>query len=154
MIRLSKLADYGIVMMTHLAREGSRQAATHDIALATHVPVAMASKILKLLARADLLVSRRGAHGGYELARSPRDITVAEVIEALDGPIAITSCVDHGPADCVIESMCLARTNWQQINDAIRDALGGISVEQMAKTIPPAFMAPVDGVTHGPRAAS
>jgi FeS assembly SUF system regulator len=154
MIRLSKLADYGIVMMTHLAREGSRHTATHDIAAATHVPAAMASKILKLLARADLLVSRRGAHGGYELARSAHDITVAEVIEALDGPIAITSCVDHGPADCVIEQLCPARTNWQQINDAIRDALGGISVDQMARTIPPAFMTPADRDIHDPRVVS
>jgi FeS assembly SUF system regulator len=154
MIRLSKLADYGIVMLMHMARHGATHHATHELAAATHVPAAMASKILKLLARAELLVSHRGAHGGYALARSPRAITIAEVIEALDGPIAITSCVDHGPADCVIEALCPARTNWQRINDAIRDALLGISIDEMAHTIPPAFMMLADKTTDGPRVAS
>ena len=154
MIRLSKLADYGIVMLTHMARHGAPQYATHELAAATHVPAAMASKILKLLARADLLVSHRGAHGGYGLARSARAISVAEVIEALDGPIAITSCVDHGPADCMIEALCPARTNWQQINDAIREALLGISIDEMAHAIPPAFMTRGDATINDPRVAS
>jgi FeS assembly SUF system regulator len=141
-IRLSKLSDYGIVIMTHLAREGARQHATHEIAAATHVPTAMASKILKQLARADLLASHRGAHGGYVLARPAAAITVAEVIEALDGPIALTSCSEPGPGDCIIESLCAARSNWQRINHAIRTALDGITIHEMARTIPPAFMLP------------
>ena len=139
-IRLSKLADYGIVMMTHLARQDGRQLATPEIAAATGVPVPMASKILKLLVRGDLLDSQRGAHGGYGLARPARAITVADVIEVLDGPIAMTSCTEPGPSECVIESVCSARTNWLRINAAIREALDGITIDEMAHAIPPAFM--------------
>ena len=87
MIRLSKLADYGIVIMTHLARHPERQQATPEIAAATNVPQPMAGKILKVLAKAGLLVSHRGARGGYGLAASADTITVAAIIEALDAAI-------------------------------------------------------------------
>ena len=138
MIRLTKLADYGIVMMTHLA-QGGGQASTHDIADATGIPQPMASKILKALVRADLLRSRRGAKGGYDLARVADAISVAEIIEALEGPIAITECVGEGHA-CDIELLCPARTNWQRINDAVREALVNISLAEMAGAVPEAFM--------------
>src|SRR5690606_25263528 len=99
-------------------------------------------KILKTLARAGLLSSQRGAHGGYSLARPATDITVVDVIEVLDGPIALTTCTEPGPADCMIEQLCPARTNWQRLNEAIREALAGISIDEMAHTIPSAFMLP------------
>lgn len=140
MIRLSKLADYGIVIMTHMARGRARQHATHDIAEATQVPAAMASKILKSLVRSGLLTSNRGANGGYVMTRDPAGVTVAEVVEALEGPIALTSCTDDSDSDCGIESLCPTRTNWQRINDAIRAALAEISIGEMATAIPPAFM--------------
>ena len=101
MIRLSKLADYGIVIVTHLAREPARFQTAPEIAVATQMPQPIASKVLKMLTRADLL-SHRGAHGGYGLARAPGTITVAEVIEALDGPIAITTCLEPTRDDCGI----------------------------------------------------
>ena len=142
MIRLSRLADYGIVIMTHLASERGRQLSTPDIAAATAVPQPMTSKILKILARAELLVSHRGAHGGYGLARDADAITVADVIEALDGPIALTACVEAGPGDCSIERLCPARANWQRLNGAIREALSGISIAEMARSVPSAFLLP------------
>ena len=142
MIRLSKLADYGIVIVTHLARCPGRQQATPEIALMTQVPQPMAGKILKVLVRADLLVSHRGARGGYGLARAPEEITVAEVIEALEGPIALTACIEAAPGECDLELLCPARTNWQRINVAIRDALDGITIAEMARAIPPAFLLP------------
>jgi FeS assembly SUF system regulator len=141
-IRLSKLADYGIVIATHLARQADRQQTAPEIAVATSVPQPMASKILKLLTRADLLVSHRGARGGYGLARSAEAITVAEVIEALDGPIAITSCTEPTPGDCSILSLCPTRANWQRINLAIRVALGEVTLAEMAYGIPAAFLLP------------
>jgi FeS assembly SUF system regulator len=141
-IRLSKLADYGIVMMTHLARQPGRQQATPEIAAATAVPQPMASKILKALTRSELLVSQRGAHGGYGLARDAGEITVAEIIEALDGPIALTECVQRATSECDIERLCPARTNWRRINRAIREALDGITLAEMAQTIPDAFLLP------------
>lgn len=144
MIRLSKLADYGIVMITNMARDRQRQHNAAEIAAASHIALPMASKILKALTRAGLLVSHRGAKGGYGLARSAESITIAQVIEALEGPIALTSCVEHGPGGCGIESLCPARANWQRINDAISNALEDITVAEMASTVPAAFMPVID----------
>jgi FeS assembly SUF system regulator len=151
LIRLSKLADYGIVIMTHLARPGGAQASAQEIAQATRIPQPMASKILKALARGGLLRSHRGVKGGYELARSAGVITVADIIESLDGPIAVTDCVDGAPGDCVIESMCPARTNWERINTAIREALGEVTLAEMATAIPMAFGRPLDRLASAAR---
>ncbi|MGF1474905.1 MAG: SUF system Fe-S cluster assembly regulator [Geminicoccaceae bacterium] len=131
MIRLSRNADYGIVIMTELARLSGRSANTPEVAERTGVPQPMAGKILKQLARADLLASQRGAKGGYLLTRSARLITVAEIIEALDGPIAMTACIEVGPGECELETTCPARSNWHRINAAIRDALDQISLAEM-----------------------
>ncbi len=138
MIRLSKLADYGIVVMTHLAQGSGEPLAATEIADATHLPQPMVGKILKLLARARLLRSYRGAQGGYGLDRPAHSISVADIIEALDGPIALTACVELAPGECGIEALCPARANWQRINDAIRDALLDISLADMSQpmTIP------------------
>lgn len=151
-IRLSKLADYGIVIMTNMARHPQRQHNAAEIAAESHIPQPMASKILKGLARAGLLASHRGAKGGYGLARPAERITVADVIVALDGPIAMTACIEDGPGECDIESLCPARANWQRINDAIRGALDQISLAEMAQTVPLAFAAPRT-VAHGDQSA-
>lgn len=142
MIRLSKYADYGIVIMTNLARHPDRQHTAGEIAAESHIPPPMASKILKGLARAGLLASHRGAKGGYDLARPAAAITVADIIVALDGPIALTACIEDGPGECDIEAVCPARTNWQRINDAIRHALDDITLAEMAHTVPAAFAVP------------
>ena len=102
----------------------------------------MTSKVLKLLTSAELLVSHRGAHGGYGLARDAGSITVAEVIEALDGPIAITSCTEPTTGRLQHLSLCPARANWERINLAIREALGDVTLAEMAHTIPAAFLLP------------
>ena len=135
-IRLSRLADYGIVVMTHMARHPDRQHAAPEIAAQTRLPLPTASKILKSLVRAGLLMSHRGVKGGYGLARSATAISVADVIVALEGPIALTACVEHGTGDCDLEALCPARANWQRINDAVRGALEHISIEEMAQPLP------------------
>lgn len=145
-IRLSKLADYGIVIMTHMARGPERQQTATEIAAQAHLPLPMASKILKGLVHAGLLVSHRGAKGGYGLARSTWEISVADVIVALEGPIALTACIEHGPGECDIEALCPARANWRRINDAIREALEGITLMEMAQAVPAAFAVPMDEV--------
>ena len=142
MIRLSRLADYGIVIATHLARHPDRQQTAGDVAAATAVPAAMTSKVLKMLTRADLLVSHRGSHGGYSLARPAVSVSVAEVVEALDGPIAITTCTEPTPGDCSILNLCPARANWERINRAIRESLCEVTLAEMAHTIPTAFLLP------------
>lgn len=134
MIRLSKLADYGIVLSTHLAnaRPGTVYAAK-DLSLATAIPLPTVSKVTKVLARAGLLVSHRGADGGFALARPAAEITVAEVISALDGPIAVMECTGEDHGTCGIESSCGVRGHWDRINDVIRQALDGLTIAAMAK---------------------
>jgi FeS assembly SUF system regulator len=154
-IRLSRLADYGIVIMTHMARGPERQQTAPEIAAQTHLPLPMASKILKGLVHAGLLVSHRGAKGGYGLARAAREISVADVIVALEGPIALTACIEDGPGECDLEALCPARANWRRINDAIREALRGVTLMEMAQAVPAAFGAPAGelaghGRTHQP----
>ncbi len=136
MIRMTKQADYGIVLLTRMAEEPERQFTAAALAAATRLPAPTVSKILKGLAREGLLDSLRGVKGGYSLARAGAAISVAEIISALDGPIAITECIDDTPGECIQEPSCAVRGNWQQINDAIRLALEEITLEEMTHGLP------------------
>ncbi len=140
MIRMTKLTDYGIVLLTHIARDLDRP--THnapELAALAHLPLPTVSKILKRLAREGLLVPHRGAKGGFSLARPAPDITVADVIEALEGPIALTECSAHqGPERCGIELSCPVTSNWRKINAVVLEALRGISLAEMAAPSLPA----------------
>jgi len=149
-IRLSRLCDYGVAMLTHLAGQEGRQASAAEIAEATGVPPATAAKILKALVRAGILASHRGVLGGYGLARPAAVITVAEIIEALDGPIALTACIEEGAGDCGLEALCPARANWQRVNEAIRRALSEITLADMAGTVPAAFLTPEERAAMSP----
>jgi len=131
MIRMTKQADYGIVLMTCMAREPERFVNASELAADAQLPLPTVSKILKLLARADLLDSHRGVKGGYCLSRDAEGINVAEIIAALEGPIAITECIDDTPGECSQESFCGLRANWQRINHAIRHALENITLAEM-----------------------
>jgi FeS assembly SUF system regulator len=136
MFRITKQTDYGIVLVSHMAAEPERQFTAPDLAAEAQLPVPMVSKILKLLAREGVLISHRGASGGYTLARGPREIAVSEVITALDGPIAMTECIDDGPGECLQERVCPLRSNWQVINRAVREALDGIKIADMVLPLP------------------
>ena len=139
MIRLSRLADYGVVLSSHLARHPQRWQTAPEIAAATALPVPTVAKVLKLLAQEGVLDSHRGTKGGYALARPAHDITVADIVAALDGPIALTECMGAEAGSCEIESLCPTRVNWRTINDAITEALRSVSIADMAA---PAFPAP------------
>lgn len=132
MIRLSRLADYGVVLMTQLVRQPGELTTAAELAAATGLPTPTVSKLLKLLAQDGLLTSQRGIRGGYALARAPGAITVAEIVHALDGPIALTDCTSEDHTNCEIEALCPTRTNWRRINDAIRTALSGVTLAEMA----------------------
>lgn len=140
MIRITKQTDYGIVLTSHMAGDPERVFTAPDLAEETQLPVPMVSKILKHLARHGVLTSYRGANGGYALSRPPAEIAISEVITALEGPIAITECIDDGPGDCTHEPVCPMRGNWHVINRAVRQALAGISLAEMARPLhtPPA----------------
>ena len=133
MIRMTKLTDYGIVLLTHIARHPERLTRNApELATAARLPLPTVSKILKILARERLLIPHRGAKGGFSLARRPEDITIADVINALEGPIALTECSAHGPERCGIETSCPVSSNWRRINRAVREALSGITLAEMA----------------------
>jgi FeS assembly SUF system regulator len=133
MIRLTKQTDYGIVLLTHMAGLPDRQFNATELAAESRLPQPTVSKILKVLARADLLDSHRGVKGGYTLARDPETITVTEIIGALEGGIGITECIDDTPGECSHEARCPVRGNWHRINEAIRQALDGINLAEMAQ---------------------
>ncbi|MCA9522490.1 MAG: SUF system Fe-S cluster assembly regulator [Myxococcales bacterium] len=136
MLRITKQTDYGILLLTHFIDRGAESEAfsARDLARKTLLPLPMVSKILKLLARSGILVSQRGVRGGYTLAREPRQIAVAHVIDALDGPVALTECQDD-TRNCDQESICPMRTNWEIINSAILGVLRSISLADMNRPI-------------------
>lgn len=138
MLRLSKLTDYGIVLLASLARDGSRESRNaRQLAAGTELPVPVVSKVLKQLARGGVLESQRGARGGYSLALPAQRISVAAVIGALEGPVAITECAS-GPSVCSHEGTCAVRDPVHVLNNVVREALATVS---LADLIDPAFSA-------------
>ena len=133
MLRISKLTDYGTVLLAHLAANETAVCSAADVANATGVALPTVSKLLKSLARSGLVTSTRGAHGGYQLARSPNDISAADVIDALEGPVSITEC-SSGDSLCEHEDVCSVGVAWQRINVAIRRALDDVSLNDLLRT--------------------
>lgn len=132
MLRISKLTDYGTVVLAHLAANPSAVRSAADVAGATGIAAPTVSKLLKSLARAGLVASTRGANGGYQLARSPAEISAADVIDALEGPVSITEC-SAGDSLCEHEDSCSVGTSWQRINTAIRRALEDVSLNDLLR---------------------
>lgn len=155
MLRMSRITDYGIVLLTQLAaetadtgvpvgetalaaedpREPAPPEAIHnarELAARAGLPLPVVSKILKALTREGFLVSQRGAHGGYALARRPEEISVASIIDALEGPIALTECGTEPHGVCERESRCAVQQPWQQINRAVRKTLERVRLSDLA----------------------
>jgi len=130
MLRMSKMTDYGTVVMTYLAREPSRVHAASEIADQVNMPVPTVSKILKMLARSGLVSAQRGTKGGYMLMRSASEISMAEVIDALEGRFGLTECTTT-PGQCEQETSCSVRANWERINGVVRNALEGVMLAEM-----------------------
>src|SRR5499427_6079225 len=137
MIILSKLADYGVIVATHLAAYPARQVTASAVAIETRLPQATVAKVLKALAHAGLVTAARGAGGGYRLARSATEISVAEVVAAIDGDIGLTQCSIHVD-ECARTSYCPTRPHWAAINRAVGEALSAISLDAMIT--PAAFL--------------
>jgi FeS assembly SUF system regulator len=132
MLRMSKLTDYGTAVMTYLARESGRLHTANEIAAGVHLAPPTASKILKALVHKGLVASHRGIKGGYTLARAAEDISVVQVIDAIEGPVGLTEC-SNSPGVCAQEPHCSVRGNWQRISRTIREALAEVSLAEMAK---------------------
>ena len=133
-MRLSSLADYSVVILTAAARHGAgaRLSATL-LAEETGVPLPTAQKLVSRLAAAGLVESARGTGGGFRLARPAAAISLADIVEAIEGPIAMTACVENGRHDCCIEESCRVKPHWDGVNDAVRGALAGVSLASLAK---------------------
>ena len=131
-MRLSNLADYAVVILAAAARHGSARLTATLLAEETQVPLPTAQKLVGRLAAAGLLVSARGTGGGFRLARCPAEISLADIVEAVEGPIALTACVEAGRHDCGIDHHCQVRPHWGAVNDALRGALAGVSLESLS----------------------
>ena len=135
MLRISKLTDYGVVLTTWMAgRCADEKHNVRDLAAETGIHQPTVSKILKRLARHGIVESQRGARGGYRLADRPEALAIVDVIEAIEGPIAVTECASEETAGaCEYEGRCEVQANWQRINAAVSDALSGITLADMAQ---------------------
>ncbi len=147
MLRLSKLTDYAVVVLVRLSHADTVQTSP-GIAAAIGIPEPTVAKVLKTLAAGGLVASQRGAHGGYRLLRKLAAIPVADVIAAVDGPIALTACVDGTSGSCESEGICPVRGRWDPVNAAIHQALSAITLADMQEAaIPRAFRLPA---AHAP----
>ena len=144
-MKLSKLTDYGVVLLSFLASRpaGSKSAAA--LALETGIPGPTVAKLMKMLARGGLVTSTRGIAGGYALATAAQDLSVAQIISAIEGPIALTACVEESDDMCSVESTCGVAGNWDSVNRAVKAALENVKLTDMSPDWRTMFKEP----THG-----
>jgi FeS assembly SUF system regulator len=136
-MRLARMTDYAVVVLCQMARSPSPAFFTASaLADATGLPLPSVSKLLKRLAQKGVLLAHRGASGGYGLARPPAQITAREIIVALEGPLVLAACVEDGEETCGFERSCPIRGHWDPVNRAIHDALGDVSLADMAQPRP------------------
>lgn len=136
MLRISRLTDYGTLVLANLPSDTSQLLSASDVAAATGIGLPTVSKLLKILGKADLVKSTRGAHGGYRLSRSANEISAADIINALEGPVTITEC-SASDSHCDYESICSVGGAWQRINVAIRRALGDMNLNDLRRARAP-----------------
>ncbi len=139
-MRLSSMADYAVVTMSAAARHcgatapGASRVNAGQLAVATGLPAPTVQKLVSRLTAAGLLKSTRGVGGGLRLARPAAAITLADIIEAVEGPIAMTGCGDGGRHACTLEAACQVRPQWPQVNQAVRGALAQVSLTQLTQS--------------------
>ena len=133
-MRLTHLADYAVVLMTAAARQpaGARLSAT-ELSADTGVPLPTAQKLMGQLATAGLLSSSRGAGGGFALARAPQEISLADIVEAVEGPIALTMCSDSNNHNCALDGFCRVKQHIGLVGHAVRGALGAVRLTELAR---------------------
>ena len=133
-MRLSSMADYAVVTMTAAAGHcGGVRVSAGQLAEETGLPAPTVQKLVSRLTAAGLLRSSRGVGGGLKLARPAAAITLADIVEAVEGPIALTSCSEHGRHDCTLEQACSVRPHWGVVNQALRGALANINLTSLAQ---------------------
>ena len=159
MIRLSKMADYGIVLLTYVAQLRPGALATaRDLAERSGLPMPTVSKVVKTLARGGLLHSHRGVHGGYSLARAASAISVVDVIDAMEGPVAMTACTRTARLRYSLLSTCPTRSAWATVNRRVEEALASMTLDDMrnasaSASAPPPSRPTALAAAASPRAA-
>ena len=148
MFRLNRLTDYAVVVMTQMTRRPDDVHTAPQIASDTGIPLPTVAKLLNALARESLVESHRGAAGGYTLGRPADQVSVAQIIQAMEGPIALTACVEGSGNHCEVECLCPMRGNWEKVNRAIHSALSEVTLADMAASCWSMF-----GVPEEPAAA-
>lgn len=146
MFALSKLSDYAIVLMTFLARHVEYRASAVTLSQISRIPMPTVVKLLKMLTAGGAVQSIQGRGGGYRLKRLPSDISLSEIIESIEGPIAVTEC-NREAGDCRIQDNCQVQQHWLVINEALREALGSISLADLSD---PGFR--INGAWHSSHA--
>ena len=133
MLRLGKLTDYAVVILGEFVKSPKDKMTASLLAKRTGLPAPTVAKVLKLLAQGNITIGQRGSQGGYGLARPAPQITVADIIGAMEGPIALTDCVSDAQDRCAAESFCSLHGNWETVNRTVQQALSGISLVDMVK---------------------
>lgn len=131
MLKLSKMTDYAVVVLADMAKRQGQLVSATTLAEGTKLPEPTVSKILKALAKHDVVASTRGMNGGYALGRMPSEINMADIITALDGPITLTACVDESTSCCDRADNCTMKGQWNPVNQAMQNALENVSLQQM-----------------------
>ena len=134
MIKLGRLTDYAVTLLGQMVGGEERVWAASDLAKKTGLPLPTVSKVLKQLAKSGIVQTRRGATGGYRLANPAGSISIAAIIEAMDGPIALTECAEGGEHNCGVESVCPMSGHWNKVNRAIKRALEDVSLADMLRS--------------------
>lgn len=136
MIKLSNLADYAVELMCFIALKPDDVHSAAEISDLSKIPSPTVSKILGTMVRGELLCSHRGLNGGFSLARPAEEISIAHIIEAVDGPVHLTNCLDEESMHCERLANCGTRSQWTRINQAVKRALGSVLLSDMVDTVP------------------
>lgn len=134
MLKISKLTDYATVIVSYMAKDPKGVFSAACIARQIHLSLPTVSKLLKILSEAELVTSFRGTGGGYQLARSTKDITIADVVSAIEGTLSMTECCSE-TSTCARDSLCAIKDNWKIINKIILDALGRVTLHDMTSSL-------------------
>lgn len=140
MIKLGRLTDYAVTLLTQMVGKDAGLWVASDLAGKTGLPLPTVSKVLKQLAKSNIVETKRGATGGYKLGKPAAAISIAAIVEAMDGPIALTECTDTGEHTCGVESICPMSGHWNKLNRAIKHALEEVSLADMM--VPPKIFPP------------
>lgn len=147
MLRLSRMTDYAVVVLNHLATQIGRNQNTADVAVATGLPAPTVSKLLHRLTEAAIVVAERGRYGGYRLAHSPEDVRLSDILAAFEGQIALTDCLDSAGNACEHETRCAVAGRWNVVSLAISRVLNDLTLaDVMTPAAPPPAAAPVSNL--------